>query len=78
MTLAYGGCRLSEALALTADRVDLAGGLLLFEILKKRRRGIHRGAGATLAARRARPGARHSQAAEPAREGASASGPGAA
>jgi hypothetical protein len=25
MTLAYGGCRLSEALALTADRVDLAG-----------------------------------------------------
>jgi hypothetical protein len=42
MTLAYGGCRLSEALALTADRVDLAGGLLLFESLKKRRRGIHR------------------------------------
>jgi integrase len=27
MTLAYGGCRPSEALALTADRVDLAGGL---------------------------------------------------
>ena len=25
MTLAYSGCRLSEALALTADRVDLAG-----------------------------------------------------
>ncbi len=24
MTLAYAGCRLSEALALTADRVDLA------------------------------------------------------
>jgi integrase len=42
MTLAYGGCRLSEALALTADRVDLTGGLLLFESLKKRRRGIHR------------------------------------
>jgi integrase len=42
MTLAYGGCRLSEALALTADRVDLAGGLLLFGNLKKRRRGIHR------------------------------------
>ena len=42
MTLAYGGCRLSEALALTADRIDLAGGLLLFESLKKRRRGIHR------------------------------------
>jgi integrase len=42
MTLAYSGCRLSEALALTADRVDMAGGLLLFESLKKRRRGIHR------------------------------------
>ena len=42
MTLAYAGCRLSEALALTADRVDLAGGLLLFESLKKRRRSIHR------------------------------------
>ena len=42
MTLAYGGCRLSEALALTTDSVDLAGGLLLFESLKKRRRGIHR------------------------------------
>jgi integrase len=28
MTLAYAGCRLSEALALTADRVDLAAGVL--------------------------------------------------
>jgi hypothetical protein len=36
MTLAYGGCRLSEALALTADRVDLAAGVLVFESLKKR------------------------------------------
>ena len=27
MTLAYAGCRLSEALALTIDRVDLAGGV---------------------------------------------------
>ena len=42
MVLAYAGCRLSEALALTADRVDLAGGLLVFESAKKRRRGIHR------------------------------------
>ena len=28
MTLAYAGCRLSEALALTVDRVDLAAGQL--------------------------------------------------
>ena len=34
MTLAYAGCRLSEALALTADRVDLAAGVLVFESLK--------------------------------------------
>ena len=44
MTLAYAGCRLSEALALTADRVDLAGGVLVFETLKKRRPGIYRAA----------------------------------
>ena len=42
MTLAYAGCRLSEALALTADRVDLAAGALVFESLKKRRIGIYR------------------------------------
>jgi hypothetical protein len=42
MTLAYGGCRLSKALALTADRVDLAAGVLVFESLKKRRTGIFR------------------------------------
>ncbi len=42
MTLAYAGCRLSEALALTADRVDLAAGTLAFESLKKRKRGIYR------------------------------------
>jgi integrase/recombinase XerD len=42
MTLAYAGCRLSEALALTADRVDLAAGILVFESLKKRRTGIFR------------------------------------
>ena len=40
MTLAYAGCRLSEALALTADRVDLAAGVLVIESLKKRRTGI--------------------------------------
>jgi integrase len=42
MTLAYSGCRLSEALALTADRVDLTAGVLVFESLKKRRSGIYR------------------------------------
>nr|WP_249194934.1 site-specific integrase [Gluconobacter cerinus] len=42
MTLAWSGCRLSEALALTADRVDLAGGVLVFESLKKRQDGIYR------------------------------------
>jgi integrase/recombinase XerD len=42
MTLAYAGCRLSEALALTVDRVDLAVGVLVIESLKKRRTGIYR------------------------------------
>ena len=39
---AYAGCRLSEALALSVDRVDLASGVLVFESLKKRRDGIYR------------------------------------
>ena len=42
MTLAYSGCRISEALALTADRVDLAAGVLVFESLKKRKDGVYR------------------------------------
>jgi integrase len=42
LTLAYAGCRLSEALALTADRVDLAAGVLTIESLKKRRSGVFR------------------------------------
>ncbi|MCG5539542.1 tyrosine-type recombinase/integrase, partial [Halorhodospira sp. 9622] len=42
LTLAYTGCRLSEALALTADRVDLADQVIVFESLKKRRRGHYR------------------------------------
>jgi integrase len=41
-TLAHTGCRISEALALTADRVDRGAGVLVFESLKKRRRGIYR------------------------------------
>ncbi|MDP2619165.1 MAG: site-specific integrase [Hyphomicrobiales bacterium] len=42
MVLAYTGCRISEALALTADRVDLTSHTIIFETLKKRRRGIYR------------------------------------
>ncbi len=42
MTLTYAGCRLSEALALTVDRIDLAAGVLTFESLKKRRDGVYR------------------------------------
>jgi integrase len=41
-TLVYSGARISEVLALSADRVDIADGLLIFESLKKRRRGIYR------------------------------------
>lgn len=40
--LTHTGCRLSEGLALTVDRVDLASGVLVFETLKKRRRGVFR------------------------------------
>jgi integrase/recombinase XerD len=36
------GCRLSEALALTGDRIDAGAGLIVFETLKKRRSGVHR------------------------------------
>jgi integrase len=37
-----GGCRISEALALTPERVDLAGQALVFETPKKRRQGVYR------------------------------------
>ncbi len=42
LVLVYSGCRISEALALTADRVDLAAHTIIFETLKKRRRGVYR------------------------------------
>jgi integrase/recombinase XerD len=42
LTLAHTGCRISEALELTAGRVDLDGRALVFETLKKRRRGVYR------------------------------------
>lgn len=36
------GCRISEALNLTSDRIDLEAGTINFESLKKRRRGVYR------------------------------------
>src|SRR3954466_411393 len=36
------GCRISEALALTAQQIDLSGRVVVFESLKKRKRGIFR------------------------------------
>jgi len=43
LVLAYTGCRISEALALTPKRIDLTGRAIIFETLKKRRRGVLRG-----------------------------------
>ena len=42
LTLFYTGCRISEALNLTAERVDLTGKAVVFETLKRRRRGYFR------------------------------------
>ena len=36
------GCRISEALALTAQQIDLSGRVVVFESLKKRKRGVYR------------------------------------
>lgn len=36
------GCRISEALALTPERIDLTGRAVVFESLKKRRQGVYR------------------------------------
>ena len=41
-TLHATGCRISEALALTARQVDLSGRVVVFESLRKRRRGVFR------------------------------------
>ena len=40
--LAHTGCRISEALALIADRVDLKEGVIVFESLKRGKRGVYR------------------------------------
>src|SRR3954464_1663548 len=36
------GCRISEALALTTQQIDLSGRVVVFESLKKRRKGVYR------------------------------------
>src|SRR3954451_11132812 len=36
------GCRISEALALTAQQIDLSERVVVFESLKKRRKGVYR------------------------------------
>src|SRR5258708_2834714 len=41
-TLAHTGCRISEALALTAARIDVSDGIVVIESLKKRRKGVFR------------------------------------
>lgn len=42
LTLALTGARISEALALTGERVDLVDRVLVFDTLKRRRRGVFR------------------------------------
>jgi integrase len=42
LTLFYTGCRISEALNLTAARVDLANRAIVFETLKRRKTGLFR------------------------------------
>lgn len=41
LTLAYTGCRISEALALTNSSIDLESGFIAIRSLKKRRREVH-------------------------------------
>ncbi len=41
LILHYTGCRISEARALTPASVDLSGKTIVFETLKKRRRGVY-------------------------------------
>jgi integrase/recombinase XerD len=42
LTLAFTGARISEALALTAERIDASNEAIVFETLKQRRRGVFR------------------------------------
>ena len=40
--LTHTGCRISEALELVGERVDFDAGAIVFESLKKRKRGVYR------------------------------------
>ena len=40
--LAHTGCRISEALQLVGERIDFDAGAIVFETLKKRRKGVYR------------------------------------
>jgi len=42
LTLAFTGARISEVLALTPERIDETGGVVIFETLKRRAKGIYR------------------------------------
>jgi len=42
LTLAFTGCRISEALALTPNRIDHENGFIVFETLKRRRKAVFR------------------------------------
>jgi integrase len=42
LTLAFTGCRISEALALTPARLDHENGFIVFETLKRRRKAVFR------------------------------------
>jgi integrase len=42
LTLAFTGARISEVLALTPERVDSGNGAIVFETLKRRKRGVFR------------------------------------
>jgi integrase len=42
LTLALTGARISEVLALTPERLDRAGGVIVFESLKRRKKGLFR------------------------------------
>jgi integrase/recombinase XerD len=42
LTLLHTGARISELLALTPERIDRANGVIIFETLKRRKRGIFR------------------------------------
>jgi len=42
LTLLHTGARISEMLAVTPERVDRANGVIVFETLKRRKRGVYR------------------------------------